>query len=82
MDSDVILLDEPFASVDPTARAVLLDRLVELRNQHGKTIILADHDLSGYEQLVDQVVQIKDQHLQLIDRTTWSELFAAFTEQP
>ncbi|MBS0956103.1 ABC transporter ATP-binding protein [Lactiplantibacillus plantarum] len=82
MDSDVILLDEPFASVDPTARAVLLDRLVELRNQHGKTIILADHDLTGYEQLVDQVVQIKDQHLQLIDRTTWSELFSAFTEQP
>ncbi|MFC6182453.1 ATP-binding cassette domain-containing protein [Lactiplantibacillus daowaiensis] len=58
MDSDVILLDEPFASVDPTARASLLRRLVQLRDKAGKTIILADHDLTDYQALVDDVVKV------------------------
>lgn len=84
MDSDVILLDEPFASVDPAARASLLKRLIQLRDQAGKTIILADHDLTDYETLVDQVVRITpDRQLTAVPHADWSTLFAAFarTEQ-
>lgn len=84
MDSDVILLDEPFASVDPAARASLLKRLVQLRDQAGKTIILADHDLTDYETLVDQVVRITpDRQLIAVPHADWPTLFAAFahTEQ-
>jgi len=80
MDSDVILLDEPFASVDPAARENLLERLVELRNA-GKTIILADHDLTGYRSIIDQVVQITpDHHLKSLAATHWSAFFSAFDE--
>lgn len=50
MDSDIILLDEPFASVDPSSRLQLIDKLIKL-NDKGKTIIISDHDLSGYENL-------------------------------
>ncbi|WP_318767340.1 ABC transporter ATP-binding protein [Lactiplantibacillus carotarum] len=83
MDSDVILLDEPFASVDPIARAGLLRRLVELRDQRGKTIILADHDFAGYANLVDQVVQITPDHqLTTLPKTQWPQLFAAFELAP
>ncbi|MFC6201071.1 ATP-binding cassette domain-containing protein [Lactiplantibacillus nangangensis] len=79
MDSDVILLDEPFASVDPAARASLLKRLIQLRDQAGKTIILADHDLTDYETLVDQVVRITpDRHLTAVPHADWSTLFADF----
>jgi len=79
MDSDVILLDEPFASVDPAARASLLHRLVQLRDQAGKTIILADHDLTDYETLVDQVVRITpNRQLIAVPHADWSTLFAAF----
>jgi energy-coupling factor transport system ATP-binding protein len=46
MDSQLILLDEPFASLDHDHRTQLLARLVELKNQ-GKTVIIADHDLQG-----------------------------------
>ena len=49
MDSQLILLDEPFASLDHDHRTQLLARLVELKNQ-GKTVIIADHDLQGYRQ--------------------------------
>lgn len=82
MNSDVILLDEPFASVDPAARASLLRRLIKLRDDAGKTIILADHDLTDYETLVDQVVQINaDRSLSTLPKLQWPHFFAAFSAQ-
>lgn len=58
MDSDVILLDEPFASIDRGSRQFLLNRLAKLRDDAGKTIILADHNLSDYQDLVDAVFEL------------------------
>jgi len=82
MDSDVILLDEPFASVDPTARASLLRRLVRLRDEASKTIILADHDLTDYEPLVDTVVRVTAAHtLAVIPQVQQPALFQAFNQR-
>ncbi len=53
MDADVIVLDEPFASIDPASRVDLINKLKLLRDEHGKTIILADHDLSDYQNVID-----------------------------
>lgn len=79
MDSDVILLDEPFASIDPPTREILLTKLVALCTQHQKTIILADHDLSGYAQWVDHLTVLDHgQATQLSARATQDRL-AAFT---
>ncbi|MFL4499932.1 ABC transporter ATP-binding protein [Weissella sp. MSCH1] len=55
MDSDIILLDEPFANVDPQARQTLLHDLQVLQQTQGKTIVISDHDLSGYAELVDNL---------------------------
>lgn len=65
LGSDYILLDEPFANVDPDARLELLQLLKQLQVQHQKTIILADHDLSGYTNLVDAIYQINPENHQL-----------------
>ncbi|QPI46577.1 ABC transporter ATP-binding protein [Weissella paramesenteroides] len=58
MDSDIVLLDEPFASVDPTARLALLTDLKKMQLEQHKTIIISDHDLSGYQELVDHLFAI------------------------
>ncbi|GEP75129.1 ABC transporter ATP-binding protein [Weissella thailandensis] len=58
MDSDIILLDEPFASVDPAARLSLLTDLKKMQLEQHKTIIISDHDLSGYQELVDYLFAI------------------------
>lgn len=55
MDSDIILLDEPFANVDPQARQALLHDLQVLQQTQVKTIVISDHDLSGYAELVDNL---------------------------
>ncbi|WP_418771471.1 ABC transporter ATP-binding protein [Halobacterium yunchengense] len=43
-DPDVLLLDEPFAGVNPTLEEKLLDQLHELREQ-GLTFLLVEHDM-------------------------------------
>jgi len=43
-DPDVLLLDEPFAGVNPTLERRLLDHIHELRDQ-GYTFLLVEHDM-------------------------------------
>lgn len=54
MRPPLLLLDEPFASCDPTNREFLISQLAYLK-QNKTTIILSDHDLSHYKDLVDQI---------------------------
>lgn len=62
MDSDVILLDEPFANVDTAGRQQLLADLKRLQTDRGKTILLADHDLNGYDGVADRWYQLSTNH--------------------
>lgn len=75
MQSDIILLDEPFASVDPKARVELLAKLKQLQLA-GHTILVADHDLEGYAELVTAVYQISGTSVQLVADP--SDLFAQY----
>lgn len=74
MDVDILLLDEPFASCDPVARQVLIDKLQELQQQ-GKTIILSDHVLTGYHKICNRVYEIKNHKLSLLSKESMSNLF-------
>ncbi|GKT03656.1 ABC transporter ATP-binding protein [Furfurilactobacillus entadae] len=79
LESRVILLDEPFANVDPEARTVLLDRLSELATNHHKTILIADHDLSDYRDRIDQLY-VLDPTRQQIHPATVTETATRFTD--
>lgn len=59
MDSDIILLDEPFANVDPAGRQQLLLDLKRLQQYHQKTILIADHDPSGYAKIADRLYHLE-----------------------
>ncbi|WP_251545702.1 ATP-binding cassette domain-containing protein [Limosilactobacillus caecicola] len=59
MQKEIILLDEPFASLDHHNRDLILQQLVKLQ-QRGKTIIIADHDLSAYTQLDPNVISFRE----------------------
>jgi len=45
MDTDVLLMDEPFSALDPLIRTQLQDELIELQKRLNKTIIFVSHDL-------------------------------------
>lgn len=45
MDSDILLMDEPFSALDPLIRSQLQDELIELQSKLNKTILFVSHDL-------------------------------------
>lgn len=44
-DPDIILMDEPFAALDPVSRAALQDEIRAIHAQSGKTIVFVTHDM-------------------------------------
>ena len=54
-DPDVLLLDEPFAGVNPTLEEKLLDRIHDLREQ-GLTFLLVEHDMDLIMQNCEHVI--------------------------
>ncbi|MFT5708517.1 MAG: glycine betaine/proline transport system ATP-binding protein [Oceanospirillaceae bacterium] len=45
MDTDILLMDEPFSALDPLIRTQLQDELIELQQNLKKTIVFVSHDL-------------------------------------
>jgi ABC-2 type transport system ATP-binding protein len=58
IDVRLVILDEPTANLDPTARAEVLDMVREAREE-GKTVIFSSHVLSEVESTCDRVVILR-----------------------
>jgi neutral amino acid transport system ATP-binding protein len=55
-DPDMMLLDEPFAGVNPTLEEKLLDRIHALRETEGLTFLLVEHDMDLIMNNCDPVI--------------------------
>ena len=51
----VLLLDEPFAGLDPSAAIALGKRLAEVASNEGTTVVIASHDLVHVEKIARRV---------------------------
>jgi len=56
-DPELVVLDEPFAGLDPVNTELLKRILVDLRNQ-GKAVILSTHQMNQVEELCDRILMI------------------------
>jgi ABC-2 type transport system ATP-binding protein len=56
---DVLLLDEPTASLDPDTADWVRSRLEQYRVRHGAAILLASHNMAEVERLCDRVIIMK-----------------------
>ena len=54
-DPPVMLMDEPFAAVDPIVRAVLQDQFLELQRSLRKTIVFVTHDIDEAIKMADRI---------------------------
>jgi NitT/TauT family transport system ATP-binding protein len=55
-EPEILLMDEPFASVDAQTRADLEDLILEVRRQFAVTIVFVTHDIDESAYLGDRVV--------------------------
>jgi ABC-2 type transport system ATP-binding protein len=56
---EVLLLDEPTASLDPDTADWVRARLERYRTEHGATILLASHNMTEVERLCERVIIMK-----------------------
>ena len=52
----ILLMDEPFASVDAQTRANLEDLILQVRERFGVTVVLVTHDIDEAVYLADRVI--------------------------
>jgi len=56
----LLILDEPFANLDPGSQMQLLKLLRELNAEHGTTMIISSHDLDHVTQACDRIAVLED----------------------
>lgn len=68
LDPDILLLDEPFAALDPTTRAALTDDMERLIRRSGRAVAIVTHDRTEALRLGDRVAVMVDGQIAQIDR--------------
>lgn len=80
LGAEIILLDEPFAAVDPIHRQELqlvLKRLVD----EGHGILVSDHDKSNYDTLITHLYHMENQQLERVADAAWGDFFKSTQQQ-
>ena len=67
LDPDLILLDEPFAGVNPGLVDDIAALLERLRTKAGKTVLIVDHEIEEISALCDELIVLVDGHQLLKD---------------
>jgi osmoprotectant transport system ATP-binding protein len=62
-DPEIVLMDEPFAALDPVSRATLQDELRSLHAQSGKTIAFVTHDMDEALRIATHMVVMDQGHV-------------------
>jgi ABC-2 type transport system ATP-binding protein len=82
---DLLILDEPVASLDPLARRGFLKQLTKSAAQHGTAVILSSHLISDLEQACDYLIVLVSSRVRLagpVDRIMAAHQEAAGTGTP
>jgi len=76
---ELLLLDEPTASLDPDTADYVRGMLESYRARNGATMLLASHNMSEVERLCDDVIMLRAG--KLVDRGTPAELLTRYGRQ-
>jgi tungstate transport system ATP-binding protein len=66
IEPDILLLDEPFAALDPLTREMLLRDLHRILRESGVTCVFVTHDRDEAQRLGDRVAVVMDGRLQQV----------------
>lgn len=59
IDPSLVILDEPFASLDPRSQIQLKRMLQEMRDEEGTTMLVSSHDLGHVTEVCDRIAIIE-----------------------
>jgi ABC-2 type transport system ATP-binding protein len=58
-DPELVILDEPFANLDPSSQIQLKRIIQEQAQKKGKTFLISSHDLSHVTEICDRIVLLE-----------------------
>ena len=62
---ELLVLDEPVASLDPLARREFLDGIAEIVAEHGTTVVFSSHLVDDVERICDHLVVLVDSQVRV-----------------
>ncbi len=71
-DTEILILDEPFANLDPSTQMRLIKMLKELQEQRRMTIFVSSHDLSHVTDVCSRILLMEKGKI-IKDQTTTEE---------
>ncbi len=69
MNPDVLVLDEPSASLDPNGRKLLLRQVKRYHEEQHKTVILISHNMEDIVNLANRVVMLENGEIKVDEST-------------
>jgi ABC-2 type transport system ATP-binding protein len=72
---ELLILDEPVASLDPLARREFLQSLMEFTAEHGASVVLSSHLVADLERVCDYLIVLAAARVQVVGEV--EELLAA-----
>ncbi len=68
--SDLLLMDEPFSSLDYLTRLRMRQELARILEERPRTVVLVTHDIEEAAQLADRVIVLSERPAQIRDELT------------
>lgn len=66
-DQDIILMDEPFAALDPITRESLQEVVINLQKNMGRTVVFVTHDMDEALTIADKIAILSEGQLVQFD---------------
>ena len=60
INPEVLILDEPFANLDPTSRKILINLLKYLNKRNNTTMIISSHDLNNVTDVCTRIAVLEN----------------------
>lgn len=74
----ILLMDEPFASLDPGTKSAIYQHLLEIQQREPRTIVMVTHDSAEMHELADRFIILEDGRIKAIgqkdDLTNFKDL--------
>ncbi|UCF96788.1 MAG: ATP-binding cassette domain-containing protein [Spirochaetaceae bacterium] len=68
MDPEVMLLDEPSASLDEETEVLIFDLVTEFCREHSKTLVMVTHSEKGFAGYYDTLIRIRGGQVEQVAR--------------
>ena len=65
MHPEIYVMDEPLANLDPAGRAYILNLVVQVARQRGKTLIIVEHALEETLPLVERIIVMEKGQIEI-----------------